>query len=181
MITPLQQYIVTRAQAYLGKTEITGNAGFHDPVFEQRMRAIGWTPPEPWCAALLKLIYLESITALDPSAIHLIHQYFSLSAGETYHNCAESPEYHVTQTPDIGYAVIWLEGSGPSGHAGIVTGLIPGGFTSIEGNTTDPAHLIPGMSPREGYIVAQHTHMLGNPYNPASLNIKGFVSPNRIA
>ena len=178
--TDLQLLIVKIARSFIGQTEIIPNAGFHDPVFEKLIRSTGWTPPEPWCAAFAKAVMETAFKQLDPLSIDLIIKYYSLSAVTTYNNAKASKELHVTQVPDIGYTIIFQEGHTALGHAGIVTAITPTGFTSVEGNTTDPAHPIQGMNPREGYIVAEKPHILNKPFDPNGLNVLGFISPNKL-
>ena len=172
---PIQTRLVEIAHSFLGKTEIIPNKGFHDPEFEKEIRTTGWTPPEPWCAALLKLEFLKGFQELFPGRIDSVHKYFDLSAVDTYNKCKASPDFHVTRIPEPGFAVIFQEGSGPFGHAGLVTGVTGRTFKSIEGNTTDPNH--PSGNPREGFIVAEKTHSLDKPFDPHGLNILGFISP----
>ena len=181
-MSELQSSLVSIARSYLGKTEIPSNLGFHDPEFEKQIRTTGWTPPEPWCAALLKLVFSQAFSQLQPDYIDKIHQYFTLSAVQTYDNLKACKEFHVTQTPEAGYAVIFKEGNGPFGHAGLVTEVNGDSFKFISGNTTDPAHPMSGMNnPREGYTVAEKTHSLSAPFNPHGLNLDGFISPDPIA
>ena len=36
--------VVEIARKYLGQTEISGNKGFNDKLFEKRMKDVGWLP-----------------------------------------------------------------------------------------------------------------------------------------
>lgn len=184
-MTVLEQSNVDLVKSYLGQLEVIENLAFVDPAFETKMRNVGWLPPDAWCAALGKLVFLETAMLHDPAAVPLVKEYFNLSAVETYENCARSPQYHVHQDPQVGHGVVWRDGQTEQGHFGIVVGLTPTGFISIEGNTSDPNHPaykngVLVTDPREGYIVAQHVHILPSP-DPNGLHVIGFISPNRIA
>jgi hypothetical protein len=170
----LTDNIVSVAKSYIGQEEIRENQGFKDANFEKKMDSVGWYKSAPWCAFLAKLIWQEAFVTLDVKGEALVKKYGSGSALTSYHNYAESPEFHVSQTPTIGSLVIWKEGNGPAGHAGIVVG-IPNATTvqTIEGNTNTDGS-------REGYIVAVKTRS-SLPSTGKALNLVGFVHPIRIA
>ena len=52
--------------------------------------------------------------------------------------------FSVTNTPTVGSIADWsgaLPGSGGAGHVAEVTGIVPGGFTVVEGNFSNPGQL----------------------------------------
>jgi hypothetical protein len=171
----LTDKIVQIAKSYVGQEEIPENAGFKNPSFEAKMKAVGWYKGAPWCAFLAKLIWTEAFALADTSASALIRKYSNGSATDTYHNYAASKEFHVQQTPVVGAVVIWKEGNGPSGHAGVVTRVIDEHtIETVEGNTNTNGS-------REGYIAAVKIRKIGQPFNPHGLNLVGFIVPTRIA
>lgn len=166
--------IVSVAKGYIGQEEIRENKGFKDNTFEQKMKSVGWYVGGPWCAFLAKEIWLEAFKAEDIKGYSLVNKYASGSALDTYHAFAVSKEFHVTQTPTPGCIVIWQEGDGHSGHAGVVVDVIDKDtIHTIEGNTNTDGS-------REGYIVALKTRKINVPHGKG-LNLVGFVQPVRIA
>jgi hypothetical protein len=166
--------IISIAKSYVGEQEILGNKGFKDAKFQKDMEAIGWHYGDPWCADLVRLIYLKAYEGTDSG--RLLANLLSGSALGTYYNIAHDGTFTVSQTPVPGAIVIFKEGTDPAkftGHAGIVKDVVTGtSFRSIEGNTSDQPDI------REGYIVAMKTHLLNLPPNPDGLNIVGFIIPN---
>lgn len=169
----LTDKIIEIAKSYIGQEEVKDNKGFKSPEFLQKMKSVGWYIGAPWCAFLAKLIWMEAFILLDTAGASLVKKYSNGSALDTYHNYAKSPEFHVTKTPTLGAIIIWQEGDGHSGHAGVVVGIVDKDTVlTIEGNTN-----INGS--REGYIVAIKTRKINNPHGPG-LNFVGFVQPIRI-
>ena len=165
--------IVSVAKSYVGQEEVRENVSFKDPNFLAKMKSVGWYIGAPWCAFLAKLIWEEAFSAADPTALSLVKNYSSGSAIETYHNYATSKQFHVSQQPTLGSVVIWEEGNGPAGHAGVVVGIIDANtIQTVEGNTNTDGS-------REGYITAIKTRKINIPHN-AGLNLVGFVHPIRI-
>ena len=170
----LIQTIVSTAKGYIGQEEIQPNLGFKDKTFEQKMKIVGWYKGAPWCAFLAKLIWQESFALSDSAAVQLIKRYSTGSALDTYHNYAKSKEFHVAHIPVVGAVVIWQEGDGTSGHAGIVIEVVDSNtIKTIEGNTNTDGS-------REGYIVASKTRKINVPRSKG-LNLVGFIYPTRIA
>lgn len=171
----LAQTIVSVAKGYVGQEEIQPNLGWKDKVFEQKMKNIGWYLKAPWCAFLAKLIWLDAFSKDDSVAVQLINRYSDGSALSTYHNYAKSKEFHVSQTPVVGAIVIWQEGDGTSGHAGVVIEVVStNSIKTVEGNTNTDGS-------REGYIAAIKTRSINVPHSAKGLNLVGFVYPTRIA
>lgn len=170
----LTDKIIDVAKSYVGQEEVRENISFKDPTFLVKIKSVGWYVGAPWCAFLAKLIWQEAFMSADPPALSLIKEYSNGSAIDTYHNYSKSKEFHVSQTPTIGSIVIWVEGNGPAGHAGVVTNVIDANtIETIEGNTNTDGS-------REGYIVATKTRKINTPHS-TSLNLVGFVHPIRIA
>lgn len=170
----LSNTIISIAKGYVGQEEIRENKGFKNKDFEQKIKNVGWYVGAPWCAFLAKLIWQEAFTVVDSQAVQLIKRYSNGSALDTYHNYAKSKEFHVSHTPVIGAIVIWQEGDGTSGHAGVVLEVTnPTTIKTIEGNTNTDGS-------REGYIVAIKTRVT-NLSHSKGLNLVGFIYPSRIA
>ena len=157
--------VVEIARKYLGQTEISGNKGFNDKVFEKRMKDVGWLPGLAWCSFLGEMIWREAYPFFSKDFDKL----FSGSATTTYKNF-EQAGWPVGQVPKVGALVVWRLGTGWQGHLGVVTTENIKSFTSVEGNTND------GKS-REGYIVAEHPHIISKTLKPNGLNLVGFVYP----
>lgn len=173
-MSELATSIVSVAKSYVGQEEIRENQGFKDSGFQTKMVNVGWYKGAPWCAFLAKLIWQEAFALQDTEGVALLHKYMDGSALDTYHNFTKSAEFHVSTLPEVGAVVIWKEGNGPSGHAGVVISVGNGNFQTVEGNTNTDGS-------REGYIAAIKTRSLGQPFQAAGLNLVGFVHPNRIA
>lgn len=167
--------IVSIAKSYVGQEEIKDNQGWKDKNFEQKMKAIGWYKGAPWCAFLAKLIWMEAFKTEEVKTVPLVSKYSNGSVLDTYHNYVKSKEFHVTKIPSPGCIVIWQEGNGTSGHAGIVVDVV-NDYTihTVEGNTNTDGS-------REGYIAAIKTRMTNVPHSDRGLNLVGFVQPIRIA
>lgn len=167
--------IVSVAKSYVGNEEIQPNLGFKDSNFETKMKNVGWYKGAPWCAFLASLIWRESFSQLDTVGFPLVKKYADGSALDTYHNFANSKEFHVSKTPLVGAIVIWKEGNGPAGHAGIVVDIIDSHtIHTVEGNTNTDGS-------REGYIAAVKTRKIDGPVSSKGLNLVGFIYPIRIA
>lgn len=164
----LSDKVIKAAQAYLGKQEKTGNAGFKDPVFEQKMRAVGFQTGHSWCAYFTELVWMEALAGIDHVKYRSLSKLFSPSAVATFANFKASGLFLTGTTPKPGAVAIWRYGTGWSGHAGIVETVAPGSFTSIEGNTNDEGS-------REGYEVARRKRSSVISKKPAGLNLVGFI------
>jgi len=162
--------VVQVAASYVGKTEKTNNSGFHDPLFEKRMKAVGWAKGQAWCAYLVELIWKEAF-ANQPHLVKAIDASCSGSATETYRKFDIANQFQMGATPRPGAIVIWRHGTGWQGHAGIVKQVLDENtFISIEGNTNDKGG-------REGYIVAEKRRLIKQAFQPNGLNLVGFIYP----
>lgn len=171
--------IVRIARSYIGQDEIPPNMGFKDPIFDQKMRAIGFVNGYAWCSLFAKLVWLE---AFKDNTIRQakIRRLCGPSTLGTYHNFAEAGGFIIDKLPAPGCIVVWKHGTDPAaylGHAGIVTQCVETtfglkGFASVEGNTssTDP-------NERNGGTTAEKIHGLDLPPNPHGLNLVAFIHP----
>lgn len=160
--------IVLLAKQAIGQEEKPGNSGFKDPVFENRMRAVGWQRGWAWCATFCKLIYSEAY-AESPRKQEIL-KIFSPMATACYRQ-AKDQGFTVSKVPVPGAVAIWKLGNGPSGHAGIVTQVINAHkFKSVEGNTNESGG-------REGIEVAEKIRNLDFTTAPNRLNLVGFILP----
>jgi len=169
--------IVSIAKSYDGQQEIPSNAGFKDPIYAAKIRAIGWQVGSPWCAAAAIVSWTEAYGPY-PVLAAKAKKLYSLNSQEMARNFHADPIWPTsTSVPLLGAMVIYGEGdSTVSGHTGIVIEVLPDGKTyrTEEGNT------IPAGNPgnvREGFIVAQHTHILGQPHSVTGLNLIRFIYP----
>jgi hypothetical protein len=166
------------AKSYVGQQEIVPNQGFKDPTYAAKIKATGWTAPEPWCAAAAKVVWMQAYTALNPAmgakAMHL----YSLNSQEMGRNFHADPVWPTSTTvPTVGSIVIFGDGNSTvTGHTGIVIGVEPDGITyhTVEGNTV-PDGFTGNL--REGFIVATHTHKVGMPHSVTGLNLIRFIHP----
>lgn len=159
----LPELIVKTAKSYIGITEITPNAGFSCPIFEDKMIAIGWKKGNPWCTYFAKLVWIEAFTQLDPELLPTLERYFSGYALITYTNFKASKEFKVRDYSVIGSIAIWKHGFTETGHGGIVITIHDDHFETIEGNTNDK--------------IAEKIRHTGVPHIEAGLNLLGFIHP----
>ena len=171
----LSEQILKVAKSFVGKSEKPGNTGFHDAVFEKKMRAIGFYTGAPWCAFTGELIWHDAFSVIESHSLALVAKYFSGNAVETFNKFQRSKEFRTSKTvPKLGAVVIWAHGEGPSGHLGIVTAIKDAtNFTATEGNGS-------AAGSREGTLVVEKGRIVGAPKGKG-LNLVGFVYPDRIA
>jgi hypothetical protein len=165
--------IVEVAMGYLGQQEISGNKGFKDEAFEEKMRTVGWQPPWAWCSFFAMLVYREAYGALNSVIEADLRKLISPSATATYNNFKSSKDYkrYVSNKPTVGSLAVWRQGTGWQGHIGIVVGLNGNKeFKSIEGNTNSSGG-------REGIEVAIMRRLLDFTSKPTGLNLIGFINP----
>jgi hypothetical protein len=169
--------IVKIARSYIGQDEIPPNMGFKDPVFDAKMRAVGFINSYAWCSLFAKLVWLEA--SKDNLTLQAkIRRLCGPSALGTLHNFGQAGGFVMNKIPAPGCIVVWKHGTDPAGylgHAGIVTaafGMADYSFTSVEGNTspTDP-------NERNGGTTAEKRHSLNLPPNPHGLNLVSFIHP----
>lgn len=160
--------IANIAAKYLGQSEKPNNSGFHDAVFEMRMRQVGWQKSQAWCAYFAEMVYKEAYESTQ--YIFEVNKYCSASATTTYKNFDIAKNWQVSQTPQIGALAVWRHGISWQGHIGIVSSVFEDKFTCIEGNTNNSGG-------REGIEVAEKTRKLDFTVKENALNLIGFVIP----
>ena len=163
--------VIYYAKKFIGYTEISGNLGFNNPEFQQKMIDAGWKKGEPWCMYFAKVIWMDKYKKYSETLGKLLTGGTQL----TYSNFInyKGSEFKVNKSPSVGDIAIWQTyvGGVPQnrGHAGIVTKVLGDEFKTIEGNTNE------GGS-REGYVVAEKTRSLSKEIAQNNgLRIKGFI------
>lgn len=171
-MSALTDNIVESALKYVGQKEIPGNLGFVNKDFEAKIKAMGWTKGQSWCAYTSELVWKEAFTRAGFS-IEDIDKLFSGAAVATYANFKASKKFKTGTVPKRGAVAIWQKGKTWMGHAAIVVDVLPGGkeFVSIEGNTN-------AAGGREGIEVARKKRKVGLPFSSTGLNLIGFVYPD---
>lgn len=170
------QRILEIAAGYVGKEEIPGNRGFHDIVFEEEMRAVGWRPPWAWCALFSTLVWRKAYGTMNSIIEAETRNLFSPSATAIYNNFRADKRYnrYVSTIPTPGSIITFRLGKGWEGHSGIVESVNGEDLICIEGNTNS-------QGGREGIEVARMKRKLDYNYKGAkSLNLVGFIHPPRI-
>jgi CHAP domain len=160
--------LVHDAQSYIGQQEIQPNQGFQDPAFSAKMFAVGFYKGASWCAFFVMMVLFETY-ADEPDVLAYLKKYCSPATATMWQNFRASPQIITGQTPKQGGIAIWEEGNGTNGHTGIVVDVNADGihFTTVEGNSNTDGS-------RDGYEVAQNTHIIGQPYTQFNLNLLGF-------
>lgn len=153
------------AQSYIGQDEIAGNKGFIDPIFESKMKAVGFYKGAPWCGFFARLVWKEA--GQDLSIL-------SASSKKTIDLATEAGNWH--SEPVAGAIVVWAHfknGKRQSiGHIGIVTSVAGDKYSTVEGNTTEKGG-------REGLTVAIRNRQLTPDKwtNTNGLRLMGFIHP----
>lgn len=160
--------IIAAAKGYIGQQEIQPNQGFKDPSFLAKMRARGWEAPQPWCGYFAKQCWVDGYES-NPDLLAKVKSLSNGGALSTLENWKANSD-QVSKIPVPGAVIIFEEGNGPNGHAGIVIAVSGNIIMTIEGNTNNDGS-------REGYEVAQKTHDITKPFNPNGLNIVAYIHP----
>jgi len=172
----IQETIIETAESYLGQQEISGNMGFKDPNFQEKMEAVGFKDKYAWCALFTELVWRESYAKLNGLFDAELNELFSASAVKTFHNFRRAG-WEVDQIPEAGSVVIWqyYKDGKPhwTGHAGIV--IFPGldHFSTVEGNTNSTGE-------REGIEVSEKVRDLDFASKQKGLVLLGFIRPKQI-
>lgn len=167
MIDPKR--IVQIAEKYVGQTEISGNRGWKDKVFEDKMKAVGWSTGQAWCAYFTELVWKEAAQPAQRTALDTL---FSPSATATFANFKGTKFYRTGHLPKPGALVVWRYGNGWQGHIGIVTRVLDGArFETVEGNTNSAGS-------REGLFVMRRVRSNIPANSMKGLNLIGFVYPS---
>ncbi|OCX54256.1 hypothetical protein BEL04_08340 [Mucilaginibacter sp. PPCGB 2223] len=169
--------IAAIARTFVGQEEIQPNAGFKDPAYAAKIKTTGWQTGSPWCAAAAIVDWTEAYAPYPALAAHA-HKLYSLNSQEMGRNFHADPVWPTsTSVPKVGAIAIFGDGdSTVTGHTAVVVDVLPDNVTyhTIEGNTIPAGN--PGNQ-REGYIVAQHTHVVGQPHSVTGLNLIRFIHP----
>lgn len=161
------QKLIAYSKWYVGRKEKKGNSGFIDPKFEKEMISAGWYKGAAWCAFFVLMVVKKVLTGtLLAAAI----KQFNGSAKQTFDNVKKAGTFETGTEPEEGAICVWLHGNGPSGHMAIVEDPLKHVNTmgTIEGNTNDAGN-------REGEVVAEKLRTIDRPFNPAGLNVYGYI------
>lgn len=124
----LEKELVSVAFGCLGKTE---EGGDNRGVFvESLQKAAGAPIGTPWCLSFIQALiaYVEAKRG--------VRSPIKKTAGVM--DLWNSSQQYALLEPKIGSIAIWKSSTSPTlGHCGIVVGSVPGGFVTIEGNTSD--------------------------------------------
>lgn len=166
----INEKIVQVAVSFIGQTEISGNKGFKDKDFENRMRDVGWDTGLAWCSFFAEMCWVNAYAQNDEVKKRLA-QLFSGSATTTYKNFDLNKIFKTsTDTPVVGAVAIYRHGNGWQGHAAIVEKILDNATQNIEGNTN-------AAGGREGIEVARKVRPIKAEYKPNGLNLVGFIHP----
>jgi hypothetical protein len=168
----LQGEIIRVAKSYVGMEEISGNKGFHNPEFWEKMNAVGFKLGYAWCALFSELVFSEVYDSVKDYK-KAFDKLFSANAQRTFKKFSEAG-YNVGSVPVVGSVVIWqhVKNGVPDpvkGHAGILISFDDKGMKTIEGNTN-------GLGSREGEEVAEKNRKF-NYHVTKGLQIVGFIYP----
>lgn len=157
------------AKSYIGQDEISGNKGFQDPIFEQKMKAVGFYSGAPWCGFFARLVWKEAgqlLTLISASSRKCIE--LATKAGN-WHN-----------VPVPGAVVVWASFKNgkrqSTGHIGVVVAVNGDKYDTVEGNTTDKGG-------REGITVAVRNRIItADKWTTTNgLRLMGFIYPTNPA
>lgn len=154
------------ALKYVGQKEISGNRGFIEKVFDQKMRSVGFYTGAAWCGFFAKLVWHEA--QQDTSLL-------SASSRQLIAKATKAGNWH--SEPREGAVVVWATFKNgkrqTTGHIGIVTDVKGSKYSTVEGNTTDKGG-------REGIMVAiRHREIRPDVWRTENgLRLMGFVYPN---
>lgn len=170
----IREKIISVAKGFLGQLEKPGNMGFQDPVFDAKMRAVGFMNTHAWCAYAAELVYTDA-EVLPITTLRRLH---SAGAVRTYRNYAKAFPSAVSKLPSIGALVAWrkMVNGKPDpqgrGHIGVCeTGKRDGNtFKTFEGNTNKAGS-------REGDQFAEKIRSLDAFNETNGLQLLGFIDP----
>lgn len=176
-----KEAIIEFAESMVGKQEIAGNMGFHDPFFDMLMRRVGFENGWAWCSLFAEACWSHPTYTGKSKVIASISDNFSANAVRTFENFKKDRTglFVVDREPDKGAVVIWEKRRGGDpvktgiwtlGHAGIVKGFTPSIIHTIEGNTNSSGG-------REGIEVAQKRRTY-NFDDRNGLCLLGFIKMN---
>ena len=183
MIQEIRNKIIDLSYLYEGQTEISGNLGFKDDIFQQKIEAVGWDKGQAWCSYFSELVWKEAYGHFDSAVISELDKLFSANAVKTFENFKNSKKYITKSNQNLepGDLVVWAyykNGEAKKkdiwtlGHIGIVTKVAQLFFLSMEGNTNSSGG-------REGIEVAEKKRDYSF-YNDNGLRLLGFVKPRTV-
>lgn len=164
--------IVAIAISHIGKLEKPGNTGFFDAAFERDMKAVGWYVKAPWCAFFVRLVW-QYAYADHKGMLQAVKVSLTGGALDTFHRVKTNGTFEIGSEPRPGAIIIWSNGKGPFGHAGIVLGVFANAMITIEGNTN-----LNG-SP-EGDRVELKLRTVKRDFTANGLNVAGYIYPFEI-
>lgn len=158
--------IVRIAVSYVGKEEVSGNMGWIDKAFEQRMKDVGWSPSQSWCCYFCELVAKEA-AGKGTDDWKAFDKLFQPSCTATFANFSGSEKYRVGKLPKPGALIVWKHGQSWKGHIGIVESYDGKTIHTIEGNTNKAGS-------REGtHVLRKKRAYLWT--NGPGLNLVGFI------
>lgn len=164
--------IIQIAESYLDIIEKPGNTGWFNAKFQTLMIKVGWYNKAPWCAFTTKGVYLEAY-ADHKAFTAIIKSCFTGGAIDTFNRVKANGTFKTGSTPKPGAIVIWANGKGPAGHAGIVISVDGNNtMTTFEGNTN-------ASGSREGDRTARKLRTVTRPFQPSGLNVVGYIYANQ--
>lgn len=161
--------IMQQAKVYKGQQEVQPNLSFKDPLFLKKMLAVGFYRTASWCGFYVMLVLFD-VYKDAPSLLSALKNACSASTQTMWENFKASKSIITGQIPKLGAVAVWEEGNGTNGHTGVVIELNADGkhFTCSEGNSNSDGS-------RNGYEVAENTHVIGLPHSIKGLNLLGFA------
>lgn len=151
--------------------EIKPNQGFTDKQYQADITSVGWYVGGEWCAFSAILACKKGYVGNNHADIWVYFQ--KLASGNSQQmarNCHNDKFWPTGLIPKVGAIIIWQAGdSFTEGHTGLCIAVDPDGihYTTLEGNSIPPGN--PGDE-REGYTIAKHIHVLGQPHSSLGLN-----------
>jgi len=131
--------IISQSNQYLGVVEKGGNnRGFSDPIFEYKLKSVGWQPGQAWCAYTVKMLLKEcnvpnTITGWSPTSYNKKDVIYTdgifLEGFSSKDILVMSLSYTKFKADKSRYKGI--------GHTGLVVSLKPTSVVTLEGNTND--------------------------------------------
>lgn len=169
----INERIVRIALSYVGIKEISGNKGWENKAFQQKMVDMGWGLGQAWCSYFGELVWKEAYAG-QKDVVKMLDRLFSASATATYANFQGSQYFQVTKKPEAGALAIWRYGMDWKGHLAVVTVPLSNKFETAEGNGN-------AEGGREGLEVVNKkgakARALDFTVKAKGLNLLGFVIP----
>ena len=159
--------LIETAARYVGQKEKPGNQGFYDPIFDAKMRSVGFVNGAPWCMFFVMLCVKETY----PDRWEVLKKLFSGSCLKTLNNFKKAG-YIILTHPEPNTICIWQHGSSSNGHTAVcgsgADAAAGSTFSTIEGNTN-------AVGGREGEEVAHKIRHNSNVPISKGLWVRGFI------